>query len=248
MAGLACGETSPLAWRFLAASVDYFMTIEDDQAIAAMRRLAAGSAHAVLEVPSNTLTFNFYADCLDCSINAPEGAPAAVLVLENYVPGEALSMANFAEHFVSFSYAGSNIVAGFSLTKATYDWGWGPEVGVDFTVYRPEGAESRVTSVSYFSGALGVEDVVLLESHQHDLLHGDVILMCSDGLSDMLTDPEIAGVLAAYPHSLPEMGEALVAAANEAGGRDNIAVVLVRAQGDADPAPRSWWPFKRLGG
>ena len=42
--------------------------------------------------------------------------------------------------------------------------------------------------------------------------------------------------------------KALVAAANEAGGRDNIAVVLVRAQGDADPAPRSWWPFKRLGG
>ena len=33
--------------------------------------LAATSAHAVLEVPSNTLTFNFYADCLDCTINAP---------------------------------------------------------------------------------------------------------------------------------------------------------------------------------
>ena len=96
--------------------------------------------------------------------------------------------------------------------------------------------------------AVGVEDYVLLETRSHDLLSGDVILMCSDGLSDMLTDPEIAGVLAAYPHSLPEMGEALVSAANEAGGRDNIAVVLVRAQGDADPAPRSWWPFKRLGG
>lgn len=120
--------------------------------------LAATSAHAVLEVPSNTLTFNFYADCLDCSINAPEGAPAAVLVLENYVPGDALSMDNFGEHFVSFSYAGSDIVAGFSLTKTTYDWGWGPEVGVDFTVYRPEGVESRATSVSYFSGALGVND------------------------------------------------------------------------------------------
>jgi len=44
MAGLACGETSPLAWRFLEPSVDYFMTVRDDQAVAAMRRLAAGSA------------------------------------------------------------------------------------------------------------------------------------------------------------------------------------------------------------
>ncbi|MBI0331454.1 diaminopropionate ammonia-lyase [Burkholderia plantarii] len=40
MAGLACGETSPLAWRFLQPTVDTFMTIEDDDALAAMRALA----------------------------------------------------------------------------------------------------------------------------------------------------------------------------------------------------------------
>ena len=40
MAGLACGETSPLAWRFLAPSVDFFMTIEDRDAVAAMQTLA----------------------------------------------------------------------------------------------------------------------------------------------------------------------------------------------------------------
>jgi diaminopropionate ammonia-lyase len=43
MAGLACGEASPLAWKFLERSVDHFMTIEDGQAIAAMRALATGS-------------------------------------------------------------------------------------------------------------------------------------------------------------------------------------------------------------
>ena len=43
MAGLACGATSPLAWRFLDTSVDAFMTVSDDEAIAAMRQLAAGS-------------------------------------------------------------------------------------------------------------------------------------------------------------------------------------------------------------
>jgi threonine dehydratase len=40
MAGLACGEVSPLAWRFLEASVDVFMTITDAEAVAAMRVLA----------------------------------------------------------------------------------------------------------------------------------------------------------------------------------------------------------------
>lgn len=47
MAGLACGETSPLAWRFLQPCVDFFMTIEDTEAVAAMRRLAAGSARDI---------------------------------------------------------------------------------------------------------------------------------------------------------------------------------------------------------
>ena len=44
MAGLACGETSPLAWRFLQPAVDAFMTVDDDAAVQAMRTLAEGSA------------------------------------------------------------------------------------------------------------------------------------------------------------------------------------------------------------
>lgn len=44
MAGLACGEASPLAWRFLRPCVDWFMTIEDAEAVAATRLLAAGGA------------------------------------------------------------------------------------------------------------------------------------------------------------------------------------------------------------
>ncbi|VVD77584.1 diaminopropionate ammonia-lyase [Pandoraea iniqua] len=47
MAGLACGETSPLAWRFLQPCVDAFMTVTDAQAVDAMRRLAQGSANDV---------------------------------------------------------------------------------------------------------------------------------------------------------------------------------------------------------
>ncbi|WP_260958597.1 diaminopropionate ammonia-lyase [Pseudomonas citri] len=47
MAGLACGETSPLAWRFLEGCVDFFMTIEDEAAVIAMGRLAKGSTRDI---------------------------------------------------------------------------------------------------------------------------------------------------------------------------------------------------------
>ncbi|HWP20820.1 MAG TPA: Stp1/IreP family PP2C-type Ser/Thr phosphatase [Burkholderiaceae bacterium] len=91
--------------------------------------------------------------------------------------------------------------------------------------------------------AVGVEDSVLLETRVHDVQPGDVYLLCSDGLSDMIPDEQIAAILNSTP-DLAEAGAGLVAAANAAGGRDNIAVVLARALGTSS-AGRSWWPFRR---
>jgi len=91
--------------------------------------------------------------------------------------------------------------------------------------------------------AVGVEDVVLLETHIHPVMPHDWILLCSDGLSDMLGDDQIAEVLAAHDQ-INAAADALIDAANEAGGRDNIAVILVAARGGADGS-RSWWPFHR---
>jgi PPM family protein phosphatase len=92
--------------------------------------------------------------------------------------------------------------------------------------------------------AVGVEDTVLLETHGHDVQAGDICLLCSDGLSDMLDASTIAHVLQSQD-TLPGMGQALIDAANEAGGKDNIAVVLIRAGGPAPGASRSWWRFGR---
>ncbi|MBZ8141408.1 protein phosphatase [Rubrivivax gelatinosus] len=93
--------------------------------------------------------------------------------------------------------------------------------------------------------AVGVEDTVLLEMHVHDVLAGDLYLMCSDGLSDMLDDAAIGRLLAACGDSLEAGCRTLIDAANDAGGRDNISVVLARASGGAGAAVRSWWPFRR---
>ena len=72
---------------------------------------------------------------------------------------------------------------------------------------------------------------------------GDVYLLCSDGLSDMLDDETIAQLLQER-ELLPEAAAALIDAANDAGGKDNISVILARARGPARAA-RSWWPFRR---
>ena len=94
--------------------------------------------------------------------------------------------------------------------------------------------------------AVGVEDTVLLETHVHEVMPGDIYLLCSDGLSDMLDDESI-GQLLHGQESLAVAGAALVDAANDAGGKDNIAVILARVAGGVatQPAARSWWPFRR---
>lgn len=92
--------------------------------------------------------------------------------------------------------------------------------------------------------AVGVDELVELEIHDYPVEPGDLLLMCSDGLSDMLSDEQIAQLLRSND-SLPAAGAMLVQAANAAGGRDNIAVVLVRAKPGSGALARSWWSFWR---
>ena len=79
--------------------------------------------------------------------------------------------------------------------------------------------------------ALGVEAEVMLEVDQREVLGDDIFLFCSDGLSDMVGDAQIAEILRAQS-TLAAMSERLVASANGNGGRDNITVLLARATGD----------------
>ena len=76
--------------------------------------------------------------------------------------------------------------------------------------------------------ALGVEDTVLLEVTEQKVEPGDLFLMCSDGLSDMVDDEGIANILR-QEGSLEDKVTQLVAAANANGGRDNISVLLALA-------------------
>jgi len=76
--------------------------------------------------------------------------------------------------------------------------------------------------------ALGVQAEVQLELSEYPVEPGDIYLMCSDGLSDMMPDAAMAAVLQKGA-SLAQMATELVALANQNGGRDNIAVLLIEA-------------------
>ncbi len=103
------------------------------------------------------------------------------------------------------------------------------------------------TNKNLVTRAVGVEDTVLMELHLHEVQAGDTYLFCSDGLSDMLPDDSIAALLNAHA-TLPEAAQALINAANDHGGRDNIALILARAEGRQRTEGRGWWPFGRRGG
>ena len=76
--------------------------------------------------------------------------------------------------------------------------------------------------------AVGVDFAVQAEVRSFDVAAGDTYILCSDGLTDMLSDSEIASILTESVSTLAEISERLVGAANDHGGRDNISVILIR--------------------
>ncbi len=96
--------------------------------------------------------------------------------------------------------------------------------------------------------ALGIDPEVEVDLYPVDLRPGDRLLLCSDGLTNMVADTAISGVLRRQTDP-QKAAEQLVDMANEAGGDDNITVVVIDALGDGTAAPRpdeptgEWYPF-----
>ena len=87
--------------------------------------------------------------------------------------------------------------------------------------------------------AVGIDAQVVPEIHVLDVLVGDVYLLCSDGLNDMVEDEDIQSTLYALQNNLPLAASQLIQMANDNGGRDNISVILVKVKGGFS-VPRGW--------
>jgi serine/threonine protein phosphatase PrpC len=76
--------------------------------------------------------------------------------------------------------------------------------------------------------AVGIDPEVETEVHTYPVQTGDIYVLCSDGLNDMVTDEDIELTLSSLQANLPLAAQQLVQQANDNGGRDNVSVILVR--------------------
>ena len=90
-------------------------------------------------------------------------------------------------------------------------------------------SESYRSQKNIITRAMGIGNRVEADFFEVPLLECDCILLCSDGLTNMVDDAEISRVLKTTD-TLKEKTEALVDEANRNGGKDNIAIVLVEPQ------------------
>ncbi len=87
--------------------------------------------------------------------------------------------------------------------------------------------------------ALGVDPDVDTEIHDYTVESGDIYLLCSDGLNDMVEDEKIALTLQMLSANLELAATQLIEMANDNGGRDNVSVILVKVLREF-PAVRDW--------
>lgn len=88
--------------------------------------------------------------------------------------------------------------------------------------------------------AVGVDPEVDTEIHDYAVQPGDIYLLCSDGLNDMVEDDEIHLTLQTLAANLELAADQLIQMANDNGGRDNVSVILVKVLREF-PAARNWW-------
>ena len=100
---------------------------------------------------------------------------------------------------------------------------------IDRGFFTPEEAAEN-TPKNLVTRALGIEQSVEVDVQEQDLQAGEIYLLCSDGLNDMVDDEEIHLTLSKYSANLVQAATELVRLANEKGGKDNVSVVLVRPQ------------------
>lgn len=147
--------------------------------------------------------------------------------------GTTLVAALFYDNRVTVAHVGDSRLyrlRGDTLEQLTKDHSLIQEQ-LDIGVITREEAEHS-TNQNLVMRALGVEEEVVPEMHDFDTQPGDLYLLCSDGLTDMVNDDDITGLLKAAGTDLDACAQSLVQRANDNGGRDNVSVVLIRVARD----------------
>ena len=107
--------------------------------------------------------------------------------------------------------------------------------------YSPKDAKRSIQK-NLVTRAMGVESEVRSDLYEEDALPGDIYLLCSDGLSDLVEDRQIHLTLNKYSANLEQAAQQLIQMANQNGGTDNISVILARVlRPFSDDGRPSWY-------
>ena len=151
--------------------------------------------------------------------------------------GTTVVAALFYDNKISIAHVGDSRLyrqRGSQIAQVTMDHSLLQEL-VDRGFYSPEEAQ-RAANKNYVTRALGVEPQVEVEVQEHPVDKGDIFILCSDGLSDMVEDEDIRLTISTFGANLDTVAKQLIQLANENGGRDNVSVVLAQA---VEPFPAS---------
>jgi PPM family protein phosphatase len=144
--------------------------------------------------------------------------------------GTTLVMALFQPTWACIAHAGDSRAYRWrngELTQLTRDHSWIQEQ-IDAGLISPE--EALLSNHGHLvTRALGIDLTLTPEVSMIDKASNDIFLLCSDGLTDMLDDASINQIICTHQHSLHSLSDALIAAANQAGGWDNVSAAVIKA-------------------
>jgi len=158
--------------------------------------------------------------------------------------GTTLVMVQFFDNRLAVAHVGDSRLyrlRGETLTGMTRDHSLLQEQ-IDSGMITPEQARYSMNK-NLVTRALGVETTVDTEVNEYEVLPGDIYLLCSDGLNDMVEDDEIALTMSVLSANMPLCATHLVQKANDNGGRDNVSVILAKIKGPfpAISSSKSGW-------
>src|SRR3990170_6068544 len=147
--------------------------------------------------------------------------------------GTTLVVALFHDNQVTVAHIGDSRLyrmRGEELKQITKDHSLLQEQ-IDSGLITPEQAKLSANK-NLVTRALGIDPTVEPEIHDYDTLPGDIYLICSDGLCDMVSDEDICMALQTLGANLRLCAQQLVQMANDNGGRDNVSVILIKVVRD----------------
>jgi serine/threonine protein phosphatase PrpC len=229
MGGEAHGEiASALAVEMV---VKHCQETENDPAMTIFGDMPAGWSEKTKRLSSAVHLAN--KSIYDSAQAHPEQRGMGATVTAAWIDGDRLSIAHVGDSRAYLLRSGS-------LQQLTSDHSLVAEQ-VRRGILTPAEAE-RSDMQSVLLRALGAHPEIEVDSEEHQLFGNDVLLLCSDGLTRMVTEPEIAGTLQAEPDPT-KASERLVELANEQGGADNVTAVVVHLGGES----KGWFSWLRGG-